>query len=66
MYKGRYEFDVYCKLALTNIKIKPHSGMPSSTTISILKGLLTRATKIYINEGGKEYLTDMFYENRYQ
>ena len=37
---------VHRKPALTNVQIKPHSRIPSSTITSIFKGLLARATKI--------------------
>ena len=43
---GRYEFDVHCKPALTNLKIKPHSSIPPDTITSIFKGFLATATKI--------------------
>ena len=38
--KGRYEFDGHCKLAITNVQIKPHSCIASSTTISLPKNFL--------------------------
>ena len=63
---GRNEFDVHCKPALTNVKIKPHSCIPPDTITSIFKGFLVRATKIcsenYLRVE-KEYLTDIFCEN---
>ena len=34
---GRYEFDVHCKAALTNVQIKPHSCIPPDIISSILK-----------------------------
>ena len=43
---GRYEFDVHCKPALTNVQIKSHSCIPPDTTTSIFKGFLASATKI--------------------
>ena len=42
----RYEFDVHCKGALTNVQIKPHSCIPPDTITSIFKWFLARATKI--------------------
>ena len=63
---GRYEFDVHCKPALTNVQIKPHSRIPPDTVTSIFKGFLTRATKICSGKYLKaeiEYLTDIFCEN---
>ena len=63
---GRYESDVHCKPALTNVQIKPHSCIPPDTITSIFKGFLVRAPKIcsdkYLREE-KEYLTDIFCEN---
>ena len=44
--KVKHEFDVYRKPAVTNVQIKPHSWLTSSTIISIFKGFLARATKI--------------------
>ena len=43
---GRYELDAYRKPALTNIEVKPHSCISSSTITSISKGFLARANKI--------------------
>ena len=61
---GRYEFDVYCKPALTNVQIKSHSCIPPDTITSIFKRFLARATKIcsekYLEIG---YLTDTFCKN---
>ena len=42
---GRYEFDVQCKPALTDIQIKSHSCIPLDAIISIFKGFFARATK---------------------
>ena len=42
---GRYEFDVQCKLALTDVQIKSHSCIPLDAIISIFKGFFARATK---------------------
>ena len=64
----RYEFAVYCKSALTNVQIKPHSCITSSTITSIFKVFLERATNIcswkYLR-AKIEYLADMFCENEY-
>ena len=66
---GRYEFDVHCKPALTNVQIKPHSCIPPGTITSIFKQeFLARATKICSEKYLRaeiEYLTDMFCENGY-
>ena len=43
---GRYEFDVYHKLALADVKIKLHSYI-SLDTVTIFKLFLPRATKIF-------------------
>ena len=63
---GRYEFDVHCKPALTNVKIKPHSCILPDTIFSIFKGFLARATKICSEKYLRteiQYLTDIFCEN---
>ena len=60
---GRYEFDVHCKPALTNVQIKPHSSIPPDTITSIFKGFLARATKINSEKCSREeieYPTDIF------
>ena len=44
--KVKHEFDVYRKPAVTNVQIKPHSWLTSSTITSIFKGFLARATKV--------------------
>ena len=65
---GRYECDVHRKPALMNVQIKPHSCIPPDTIISIFKGFLARATKIYTEKYLREeikYLTDIFCENRH-
>ena len=63
---GRYEFDVHCKPALTNVLIKPHCYISPDTITSTFKGFLARANKIcsekYLSEE-IEYLTDIFCKN---
>ena len=65
---GRYESDVHCKPALTNVQIKPHSCIPPDTITSMLKGFLARTNKVssekYLREE-IEYITDIFCENRH-
>ena len=51
-----------------NVQIKPHSCIPPDTIISIFKGFLARATKIYTEKYLRaeiQYLTDIFCENRH-
>ena len=66
--KVKHEFDVYRKPAVTNVQIKPHSWLTSSTITSIFKGFLARATKIFSKKHLRtetDYLTGIFWKNGY-
>ena len=64
----KYEFYFHSKPALTNVRIKPHSCIPSGTIANIFKGFLVRTTKTCSKNYLRaeiEYMTDMFCGNGY-
>ena len=67
--KGRYEFDVYRKEAITNVQVKPNSCHDPRTLQGIFKGFVHQAFKIcsknYL-EKELEFLTSVFIENGYE
>ena len=67
--KGRYEFDVYRKEAITNVQVKPNSCHDPRILQGIFKGFVHQAFKIcsknYL-EKELEFLTSVFLENGYE
>ena len=67
--KGRYEFDIYRKEAITNVQVKPNSCHDPRTLQGIFKGFVHQAFKIcsknYL-EKELEFLTSVFIENGYE
>ena len=45
--KHSYDFAVYCKPAITNVQIKPHSNISPNVPMGVFKGFLLRALNIY-------------------
>ena len=41
-----YDFSVYCKPAITNVQIKPHSNICPNIAMGVFKGFLSRALHI--------------------
>ena len=64
-----YDFKIFKKPAITNVKIKSNSNMALNVSVSVLKGFLSRAYKIcskrYIDEE-IQFLIDVFTENGYE
>ena len=67
--KGKYEFDVFRKKAITNVQIKPTSSHDPRILQGVFKGFVHRAYRIcsenYI-EKELEFLISVFEENGYQ
>ena len=67
--KGRYEFDVYRKKAITNVQVKKESGHDPTVLKGIFKGFVHRAlticSKNYL-EREIDFLIKIFVENGYQ
>ena len=67
--KGKYEFKVHRKKAITNVQIKPTSSHDPRILQGIFKGFVHRAYKIcsekYLKEE-LEFLTSVFVENGYK
>ena len=67
--KGKYDFNIHWKQAITNIQIKPTSSHNSKVLDGIFKGFIHRAFKLcsenYI-EKEIEFLIDTFIENGYE
>ena len=67
--KGRYEFDVYRKKAITNVQVKPDSSHDPRVLKGIFKGFVYRALKICSNnffEKEIDFLIEVFTENGYE
>ena len=64
-----YDFKIFRKPAITNVKIKSNSNMALNVSVSVLKEFLSRAYKIcskrYIDEE-TQFLIDVFTENGYE
>ncbi len=67
--KGKYEFDIFRKKAITNVQIKPASSHDPRILQGVFKGFVHRAFRIcsenYI-EKELEFLISVFEENGYQ
>ena len=67
--KGKYEFDVFRKKAITNVQIKPTSSHDPRILQGVFKGFVHQAYRIcsenYI-EKELELLISVFEENGYQ
>ena len=67
--KGKYEFDIHRKSAITNIQVKPKSSHDPSILSGIFKGFLNRAMSLcsekYI-EPEIDFLVNVFIENGYE
>ena len=67
--KGRYEFDVFRKKAITNVQIKKESGHDPTVLKGIFKGFVHRALSIcstnYLDRE-IDFLIKIFVENGYQ
>lgn len=63
---GKYEFKVFRKDAITNVQVKPDSGIDPKIIDGIFKGFLIRAKRIcsekYLNQE-IDFLLNMFVEN---
>ena len=61
-----YDFAVYCKPAITNVQIKPHSNICPNIAMGVLKGLLSQILHIcsekYLAQEIK-FLINVFAEN---
>ena len=64
-----HDFKIFRKPAITNVQIKSNSNMAPIASVSVFKGFLSRAYKIYsehyINEE-IQFLIDIFTENGYE
>ena len=66
--KGKYEFKVYRKEAITNIQIKPHSNNDPKILSEIFKGYVHRAYSICSDLHLQDeigFLIKLFNENGY-
>ena len=67
--KGKYEFDIYRKKAITNVQVKPNSNHDPRILKGIFKGFVHRAFKIcsegYLDQE-IEFLISVFKENGYE
>ena len=61
-----FDFAVYCKPAITNVQIKPHSKLCSNIAMGVFKGFLSRALHIcsenYLAQE-IDFLINVFAEN---
>ena len=61
-----YDFAVYCKPAITNVQIKPHSNICPNIAMGVFKGFLSHALHIspvsYLAQQ-IEFLINLFAEN---
>ena len=67
--KGRYEFDVFRKKAITNVQVKPESSHDPRVLKGIFKGFVHRALRICSEKfltKEIEFLINVFTENGYQ
>ena len=66
--KGKYDFNIYRKDAITNIQIKPESCHDDKVKYGVFKGFIARAKSIcspkYIDQE-INFLTNVFVENGY-
>ena len=61
-----YDFAIYCKPAITNVQIKPHSNICSNIAMGVFKGFLSRALHICSEKclaQEIDFLINVFVEN---